>query len=59
MQDLKVCLIQTSIIWENKQANFEHLENHFLSKIKPGQCDLILLPEMFNTGFSMNTEELG
>lgn len=58
MQDLKVCLIQTSIIWENKQANFEHLETQFLSKIKPGDCDLILLPEMFNTGFSMNTGAL-
>ncbi|MBK6951577.1 MAG: amidohydrolase [Crocinitomicaceae bacterium] len=58
MQDLKVCLIQTSIIWENKEANFAHLEKQFLSKIIPGQCDLILLPEMFNTGFSMNTEAL-
>jgi omega-amidase len=58
MQDLKVCLIQTSIIWENKEANFEHLENQFFSKIKSGECDLILLPEMFNTGFSMNTQAL-
>lgn len=58
MQDLKVCLIQTSIIWENKQANFEHLESKFFSKMKAGDCDLIMLPEMFNTGFSMNTETL-
>jgi predicted amidohydrolase len=58
MQDLKVCLIQASIIWENKQANFEHLESKFFSKMKAGDCDLIMLPEMFNTGFSMSTESL-
>jgi len=58
MQDLKVALIQTDQFWEDKKANFLHLENAHFSKIKPGECDLILLPEMFNTGFSMNVERL-
>jgi omega-amidase len=58
MQDLKVGVIQTNIIWENKEANFKHLEDQFFSKLKKGDCDLIVLPEMFNTGFSMNTETL-
>ena len=59
MQDLKVALIQTNQFWEDKKANFEHLENMHFSKIKTGDCDLILLPEMFNTGFSMNVKDLG
>ena len=58
MQDLKIAVIQTQQFWEDKQANFDHFEKTHLSKIKPGSCDLILLPEMFNTGFSMNTAVL-
>lgn len=55
MQDLKVTLVQLDQVWENKAANidkydvvFEHLE----------ATNLILLPEMFQTGFSMNVEDL-
>jgi len=58
MQDLKVALIQTNQFWEDKKANFRHLEEVHFSKIKSGECDLILLPEMFNTGFSMNVHAL-
>lgn len=58
MQDLKICLIQTNLVWENKEANFKHLEEAFLSKLSKGECDLIVLPEMFNTGFSMKSEAL-
>jgi len=58
MQDLKIAIVQTDQFWENKQANFDHLEQHHFSKIKPGSCDLLLLPEMFNTGFSMAAEQL-
>jgi len=52
MQDLKVALIQTRLYWENKAANLSHLESH-LEKV-PSGTELIILPEMFNTGFSMN-----
>ena len=55
MHDLRIALIQTNQFWEDKKANFHHLETVHFPKIKPGECDLILLPEMFNTGFSMNT----
>jgi omega-amidase len=58
MQDLKIALIQTNQFWEDKQANFDHLEKNHFSKIVPGSCDLLLLPEMFNTGFSMNATQL-
>ena len=58
MQDLKVGLIQTNQFWEDKSANFNHLEKTFFKKLKSGNVDLILLPEMFNTGFTMNTENV-
>ena len=58
MQDLKVALIQTEQVWENKEANYKHLEENHFTKLKPGDCDLVILPEMFNTGFSMKTKEL-
>ena len=58
MRDLKVAIIQTNQFWEDKVANFNHFEKEHFSKIKAGECDLILLPEMFNTGFSLNTNVL-
>jgi len=54
MQDLKVAFIQTELSWENKAQNIKRFDEH-LSKIKES-VDLILLPEMFNTGFSINPE---
>ncbi|MCX6350741.1 MAG: amidohydrolase [Bacteroidetes bacterium] len=52
MQDLRITLIQSNLVWEDRDANL----NHFTNKIKPlkGNTDLIVLPEMFTTGFSMN-----
>lgn len=54
MQDLKVALIQTRLYWEDRQANLDHFDQ-CLSKIE-GTPDLIVLPEMFNTAFSMKPE---
>lgn len=55
MQNLKVSLIQANQVWEEKIANYANYER-LLADVS---ADLILLPEMFNTGFSMNTSELG
>ncbi|NCC74157.1 MAG: amidohydrolase [Sphingobacteriia bacterium] len=52
MQDLTVALVQSSLIWENTEANLA-LFDEKLSGLKT-DTHLILLPEMFNTGFSMN-----
>lgn len=54
MSTLKVTLVQTHQYWEDKKANVEH----FSSKLEGlyNQTDLILLPEMFDTAFSMNVE---
>ena len=53
MQNLKVCLVQADLVWEDKAANLTHLEA-LLTEKKP-EVDLIVLPEMFATGFSMQT----
>ena len=58
MQDLKVALIQTKQFWEDKRANFSYFENSFLKSLKGEDVDLVLLPEMFNTGFTMNTQSM-
>jgi predicted amidohydrolase len=51
---MKTALIQSAIIWENPEAN----RNYFEQKINaiPESVDLIVLPEMFTTGFTMNPE---
>lgn len=50
---MKVYAFQTDIIWEDKEANFRKIEQ--LSKqTQPTEGSLLVLPEMFATGFSMN-----
>lgn len=55
MQDLKVTLIQTSLHWESTEKNLELFESK-TNDLKE-QTDLIVLPEMFTTGFTMNPEQ--
>lgn len=55
MQNLKVTLIQSDIVWENRDAN---LENFYGLINKVESTDLIILPEMFTTGFSVQPEKL-
>lgn len=52
MDELRVALVQTPLIWEDPIANREMLE----AKIKniDADVDLVILPEMFSTGFTMN-----
>ncbi len=53
MQDLKVTIVQCPLEWENIDANLNALTKR-LEGIKSGDTDLIVLPEMFTTGFTMN-----
>lgn len=53
---MKISVIQSDLIWENKQANFRNFEK--LIRPLNNKTDLILLPETFNTGFSMNPFKL-
>ena len=53
MRDLKATLVQGMLQWEDAAAN----RAAFAAKLEPlrGATDLIVLPEMFTTGFTMNT----
>lgn len=53
MQDLTISLVQIDQVWEDKKANLSIYES---ALVGIGKTDLILLPEMFQTGFSMNTD---
>ena len=53
MQDIKIAVIQTDILWEDIPGNNFHFDKKISSIKEP--VDLLILPEMFNTGFSMNT----
>lgn len=49
---MKISVVQPEPVWEDKNANFKKLEE----AIKPfyNKSEIIILPEMFSTGFSMN-----
>lgn len=55
MSKLTLTLFQTSLHWENRSANLNHFSN--LMAGSAGQTDLMVLPEMFTTGFSMQPEK--
>jgi predicted amidohydrolase len=50
MQDLSIGIFQLDQSWHNKMTNFERIVTQLTSAPK---IDLLLLPEMFHTGFSM------
>jgi predicted amidohydrolase len=52
MHDLRVTLIQPDLFWEERQKNLEQFDR--LINSVAGGSDLVLLPETFNTGFSIN-----
>ena len=56
MSTLHFSLIQSSLFWEDKGANLDLLAQKIRSIEQP--TEIIVLPEMFNTGFSMQPEKL-
>ena len=50
--ELNIVGIQSGIVWEKPAANLEYFDQQ-ISKL-PSTVDLVILPEMFTTGFSMN-----
>lgn len=52
-ETLSVALIQTDLFWEDVTANLAELEEKIAAL--SGPVDVIVLPEMFNSGFTMNT----
>ncbi|GGG38789.1 amidohydrolase [Bizionia arctica] len=57
MQDqLKIALIQTELFWENPKQNRIHFTNKIESISE--SVELIVLPEMFTSGFTMNPKKV-
>lgn len=54
MSTLKLTLLQQPLVWLDAQANLRHFDM-LLESIR--QRDVIILPEMFTTGFAMNAAE--
>jgi omega-amidase len=56
MYHLTIALAQVNQVWEDKETNLGHFDR-MLEHLHP-ETDLILLPEMFHTAFTMNGEAL-
>ena len=56
MSTLIVTIIQSDLQWEDKAANLSMFEKKIGSVEEA--TEIVVLPEMFSTGFSMNTEKL-
>src|SRR5690554_4240665 len=55
LPDLQLALIQTTLAWQDAAANREH----FAGLLEQARgADLVILPEMFTTGFSMSASRL-
>jgi omega-amidase len=50
---MKIFCVQFDILWEDKPANYARVRELLAAEIVPAGS-LVLLPEMFSTGFSMN-----
>lgn len=53
---LKIALVQTDLYWKDKTANMAMLEERLMNLAS--DVDLIILPEMFTTGFTMDAIEV-
>ncbi len=56
INDIKISIVQTTLFWEEVDKNLENFTS-IISGLK-NKTDLVVLPEMFSTGFSMNSKKL-
>jgi omega-amidase len=56
MSTLSISTIQTNLFWEDKAANLQQLEQK-INSIEQ-KAEIVVLPEMFSTGFSMQPQKL-
>jgi len=56
MQDLTITIIQADLVWEDSAENLVRFSQKIESLSQP--TDIIVLPEMFATGFSMNPQKI-
>lgn len=55
MSVFRISLLQVGLVWEKPAANLAYIETKIRNNI--GRCDALLLPEMFTTGFTMNSAQ--
>ena len=55
-ENLNISCIQADLAWENTTQNLRYFEEKF--KYLPEDSEIVVLPEMFTTGFSMNSRKL-
>lgn len=56
-EDLKITLVQCELQWQNPQGNYDHISS--LIEENNVSTDIIVLPEMYNSGFTMDTQLMG
>lgn len=56
MSSITISLIQAKLAWEDKAANLQQFSEKIAALA--GKTQLVILPEMFSTGFSMQPEKL-
>lgn len=56
MKNLNIAIFQVDLAWENRDKNLRQFQEE-VDRLN-GDVDLIILPEMFTTGFSMNATAL-
>jgi omega-amidase len=49
---MRISIVQPDLVWENKRMNLPRLRERIFPL--SGLTDIVILPEMFNTGFSVN-----
>jgi len=54
---MKIALIQMDTVWESRRTNYATAEK-FIRRASTEACDIIVFPEMFDTGYSMNISAL-
>lgn len=57
IQNLKITVFQAYLFWENIDKNLHNISLRLSGGVRE-KTDLIVLPEMFNTGFTMKAEEM-
>ncbi|RZL48992.1 MAG: nitrilase family protein [Pedobacter sp.] len=57
MQNLKITVFQAYLFWENVDKNLHNISLKLSGGVRE-KTDLIVLPEMFNTGFTMKAEDM-
>lgn len=56
MQDLNIAIVQSDLVWEDTRKNLAAFDRK-LQHVEP-VTDVVILPEMFNTGFSINPDKI-